>query len=247
MQQVPQLELRGDRPLGGFTAGQTYRELLATYGPQGWWPRTRVRAGGSIVRLPAPRRRTDADRFEVCVGAILTQNTAWTNVERALAALLSDARARGVAPWEPRRFAAMSPARLARLIRPSGYFRAKAEKLRVFSRWLLASHGGSLARFFRRPTAVARAELLGLWGIGPETADSMLLYAGHHPVFVIDAYAKRFLADRGIVRPTYDAYAQLFTAQLPSDAHVMGEYHALIVAWGKAHRAPSRRAARAVR
>jgi endonuclease III related protein len=144
-----------------------YHTLFSAWGRQEWWPAQ--------------------SRFEVIVGAYLTQNTSWTNVEKALrnlrqARLLTIGGIRGT-----------SQPRLEQLIRPSGYFRQKAQRLKTFVRFLDARYGGSLTRMFARPTAELRDELLALNGVGPETADSILLYAGNHPVFVVDAYTRRIL------------------------------------------------------
>ena len=167
-----------------------YRALLRAWGPQHWWPA--------------------ATSFEVVVGAFLTQNTAWGNVERALANLR---RAHLVSVAGIRR---VRPARLERLVRPAGYFRQKARRLRSFVAWLDARYDGSLERMFSRPTAELRAELLALNGVGPETADSILLYAGGHPVFVVDAYTRRIM-DRHQILPfnaPYDQIRQSFEGAL---------------------------------
>ncbi len=186
-----------------------YETLYADLGPQRWWP----------ARTP----------IEVIVGAILTQSTAWTNVERAMANLR---RERLLTPGALER---VPPARLARLVRPSGYFRQKARKLKAFVGWLAREHGGSLGRMFRAPTAELRERLLGVHGVGPETADSILLYAGGHPVFVVDAYTKRVLVRHGLAgaRAGYEEMRGLFEANLPRDARMWNEYHALLVQVGK--------------
>jgi endonuclease III related protein len=150
-----------------------YRALLARYGPQNWWPAQ--------------------SRFEVIVGAYLTQNTNWSNVEKALANLR---RARALSLGDMRR---MPLAQLEELVRPSGYFRQKAAKLKTFIAFLDQNYSGSLSRMFSQPTEKLRAELLELNGVGPETADSILLYAGNHPVFVVDAYTRRILERHGII------------------------------------------------
>ncbi len=150
-----------------------YRKLSRAWGRQHWWP----------AETP----------FEVIVGAILTQNTSWTNVERALASL----RAAGTLNVAGIR--ALSLPKLQRLIRSSGYFRQKARRLKNFVAFLDARYGGSLERMFATPTAQLRAELLALNGIGPETADSILLYAGNHPIFVVDAYTRRILERHEVV------------------------------------------------
>lgn len=150
-----------------------YRALLHRWGQQNWWPAQ--------------------SRLEVIVGAYLTQNTNWTNVEKAMANLR---RARVLSV---KRLRELSLDQLQQLIRPSGYFRQKAEKLKTFIRFLDASYSGSLDRMFSQPTEKLRAELLALNGVGPETADSILLYAGNHPVFVVDAYTRRIFERHGIV------------------------------------------------
>ena len=169
-----------------------YDVLYRAWGTQHWWP---------------------ADtRFEVIVGAYLTQNTAWTNVERALvnlrrAQLLSVEGIRQV-----------RKPRLERLIRPSGYFRQKAQRLKTFVAFLDKQYGGSLDEMFSQPTEKLREELLTLNGVGPETADSILLYAGNHPVFVVDAYTRRILDRHGILpeKTAYEQIRQLFERSLES-------------------------------
>jgi len=150
-----------------------YRTLFRAWGRQHWWPAQ--------------------SRFEVIAGAYLTQNTAWSNVERALSAL----RQAGVLSLKGIRATPLP--RLERLIRPAGYFRQKARRLKTFVEFLDARYGGSLDRMFARPTAALREQLLELNGVGPETADSILLYAGQHAVFVVDAYTRRILARHGVL------------------------------------------------
>ncbi|HYN15890.1 MAG TPA: base excision DNA repair protein [Terriglobales bacterium] len=150
-----------------------YQELMAAWGPQDWWP--------AYTRL------------EVIVGAFLTQNTAWTNVERALRRL----REGGAFNLDGIRRTPL--AKLAGMIRSSGYFRQKARRLKTFVSYLDARYGGSLERMFAQPTDKLREELLALNGVGPETADSILLYAGGHPVFVVDAYTRRIFERHGLI------------------------------------------------
>ena len=150
-----------------------YKALLRHYGPQNWWPAR--------------------SRFEVIVGAYLTQNTNWSNVEKAIANLR---RARLLTVNAMRRTRLQE---LEALVRPSGYFRQKARKLKTFIAFLDEQYSGSLSRMFAQPTEKLRAELLALNGVGPETADSILLYAGNHPVFVVDAYTRRVFDRHGIV------------------------------------------------
>jgi endonuclease-3 related protein len=159
-----------------------YQVLFRALGRQQWWP-----------------ART---RFEVIVGAYLTQNTAWTNVEFALRSM----RAAGVLNLKGVRSIPLP--QLESLIRSSGYFRQKARHLKTFVAFLDAYYGGSLNRMFAQPTEKLREELLGLNGVGPETADSILLYAGQHPVFVVDAYTRRILDRHGIL-PTAAAYEEI--------------------------------------
>jgi endonuclease III related protein len=163
-----------------------YHTLFGAWGRQHWWPAQSC--------------------FEVIVGAYLTQNTSWTNVEKALGNLR---RARLLSVAGIRR----TPLdQLEQLIHPSGYFRQKAQRLKTFVGFLDAGYGGSLQRMFARPTAELRDELLALNGVGPETADSILLYAGNHPVFVVDAYTRRILGRHGIVSSAagYDEIRLLF-------------------------------------
>ena len=188
-----------------------YERLFAEYGEQHWWP--------------------GETPFEVMVGAILTQNTAWTNVEKAITAL------READALNPEALRTRSLDELAALIRPSGYFNAKARKLRVLGEYLGEYEDDIEALFGSQSLNKLREELLGLHGVGPETADSMLLYAGNLPSFVIDAYTMRVLSRLGIIdadeRPTYEAVRALSHEALPEDVRLFNEYHALFVAHGK--------------
>src|ERR1700680_1160327 len=186
-----------------------FEAMSQALGPMHWWP----------ARTP----------FEVIVGAILTHNTSWTNVERPIANLRS---ARMLTP------SAISKARLSRLailVRPSGYFRQKAKKLKAFVRFLQREYRGSLKRMFDTPTGILRGKLLSVRGIGPETADSILLYAGNHPVFVVDAYTHRIFGRHGITdgKPEYEIVRALFEGALPRDSQLFNEFHALLVNTGK--------------
>lgn len=188
---------------------EVYGRLLAAYGPRGWWPGAET-------------------PFEVVVGAILTQNTAWVNVERALAGLRA-AGALGVAGVR-----ALPEPDLAELLRPAGYFNTKARKLKAFLAMLDADHGGDLTRLLALPQEELRARLLATWGIGPETADDIVLYAAGRPSFVVDAYTVRIFTRLGIAptRNRYEDWRALFMDALPPDAPLFNEYHALIVAHG---------------
>lgn len=164
------------------------------------------------------------------MGAILTQNAAWVNVERAIR------RLRAVGALRPAALRALPAGRLAALIRPSGYFRVKTRRLRAFVDHLARRHGGSLRRLLRQPAPALRAELLSVAGIGPETADSIILYAAGRPVFVVDAYTRRVLSRHRIVSSDVDyATLQAVFADLPRDPGLFNEYHALLVRVAKEH------------
>jgi endonuclease-3 related protein len=194
-----------------------YRTLARAYGALHWWP-----------------ART---RFEVIVGAFLTQNTSWTNVERALANLR---RANVLNIAGVRR---LPVEELEQLIRPSGYFRQKAARLKTFIAYLDDRYAGSLNRMFKQPVEVLRKQLLELNGVGPETADAILLYAGKLPVFVVDAYAKRVLERHGVIAAgaKYEPVRELVETALKGkdrDSELtdhFNELHALFVEVGKRH------------
>ena len=184
---------------------EVYRRLMDGYGPQHWWP-----AEGP---------------FEVMVGAILTQSAAWGNVEKAIASLKE---AGALSPTALRR---LPLAKLAKLIRPCGYYNAKALKLEALAQWLGESCADDLERLFRGDTATLRGQLLSIHGIGDETADSILLYAADKPVFVIDAYTRRILSRLGLapVGVSYTVCQAIFMDSLPADSGLFNEYHALLV------------------
>jgi endonuclease-3 related protein len=186
-----------------------YRMLRARNGHLGWWP----------GRTP----------IEVITGAILAQNTAWTNVERAI----DNLRAARVLSVAGLRRASLP--QLEAAVRPSGYFRQKARKLKAFITLLDREHSGSLAHMRRTPSAALRAQLLATWGIGPETADSILLYAFERPVFVVDAYTLRVATRHRWVaaRTGYADLQTFFTRRLPNDVDLFNDYHAQIVWVGK--------------
>ena len=186
-----------------------YTRLYKHFGPQDWWP------GDSTL--------------EIIVGAVLTQNTNWQNVEKAIAAL------KKVKVLSVKGLTRTPVRRLARLIRPAGYFNVKARRLKNFLRYLNTQYKGSLKKMGAAPAARLREELLSVNGIGPETADSILLYAFGKPVFVIDAYTKRIFSRCGLVAPdiAYHDLQDFFMKRLPPDTAQYNEYHALIVNLGK--------------
>jgi endonuclease III related protein len=188
-----------------------YGALFRAYGPQHWWP-------GDTP-------------FEVLVGAVLTQNTSWTNVEKAIANLKRER----VLTFS--RMLSVAPGKLALLIRPSGYFNIKTKRLRNLLLFIHNSYSGSLVRMFSADPARLRQQLLEVNGIGQETADSILLYAGEKPFFVADAYTKRIFSRQGLIlaNADYKTVQDLFMDNLTQNASFYNEYHALIVKIGKVH------------
>lgn len=208
---------------------QIYSLLRRHFGPRGWWPTTPAGQNQPVYHSsPRINGLSDAERFEICLGAILTQNTAWTNVEKALCQL---SRVRALTP---ERIASMSFLRLCALVRSSGYFRQKAKKLKIFARYLLRKYGGSAGRLLAKPAEELRVELLRIYGVGPETADSMLLYAGGHAVFVVDAYTRRIGRRIGLFETEdYEKIRSYFERNLERSPELFNEFHALLVALGK--------------
>ena len=188
-----------------------YAALHGRFGPQRWW-----------------RGRSP---YEIAVGAVLTQHTAWVNAARAIAAL----RARRL--LTPRRLAHVDSGTLGRVVRPAGTPRVKAERLRALTRWILERLHGRLLRLRTLPLGPLRDDLLEIPGLGPETVDAILLYAAGRPVFVADAYARRVLARHRLVDPRagYEEVRRWLEAHLPSDPELFNEFHALLVAVGKSN------------
>ena len=181
---------------------EIYRRFYDAYGPQGWWP------GGSP--------------FEVIVGAILTQSTAWANVEKALAAM------KAAECWSFEAIAVMPESELAAIIRSSGYYNAKARKLQAFANHALAR--GGLERLFAQDVTSLRTELLSIHGIGEETADDIIVYAAEKPSFVIDSYTRRIIDRMGLTpgRRSYISYQALLQDNLPPHTSLFNEFHALL-------------------
>src|SRR5436190_23577326 len=188
---------------------EAYERMLAALGPQHWWP------GDSP--------------FEIMVGAVLVQNTAWRNVARAINNL------REASVMQPHALYELPLEELAELIRPAGYYQVKAKRLRNLLRFLIEQYDGSLGAMFRTDLASLREELLAIHGIGPETADAILLYAGGLPTFVVDTYTHRILARHGWLGydASYDEIKDYFESALPADVTLYNEYHALLVRVGK--------------
>lgn len=189
-----------------------YRGLYRYFGSQNWWPTTQS----------TKHSTRSMKRFEICVGAILTQNTAWKNVEKAISNL------HGMGVVDPGAISRMRKEKLAVLIRPAGYYNQKAKKLKIFAKWFLRF---GQDKKYKLPEL--RRELLNLWGVGPETADSIALYGYGLPTFVVDAYTKRLCALFGLNFINYDECKKYFEENLPRSSKLYNEYHALIVAWGK--------------
>ncbi len=195
-------------PDGNLLLG-IYKRLFDHFGPQSWWPAD--------------------DAFEVIVGAILTQNTAWRNVEKAIYNLKEEGL------LNPSGLHGLSLEQLASLIRPSGFYNVKANRLKAFLDLLFNDYKGDLDIMFSEEGSRLRERLLGVKGIGEETADSMLLYAGGVPIFVVDSYTKRILFMHKIISSAsdYREVQQIFMKWLPHDPQLFNEYHALIVKVGK--------------
>ena len=188
---------------------EIYQLLFDSLGPQHWWP--------------------GETPFEIAVGAVLTQNTSWTNVEKAIANLKAAGR------FDARTLHELDIEELETLIRPAGYFRVKAKRLRNFTTWLCDRHGGDLQNLEAFGTSQLHEELLGISGIGPETADSILLYALDRPIFVVDTYTARVMVRHGLIGPDLD-YPQLqdlFQSNLDPNVALFNEFHALLVMTGK--------------
>lgn len=192
-----------------MTLSEVYRRLLDTFGPQHWWP--------------------GETPFEVMVGAVLTQNTSWRNVERAIQNL------READILEPLALFDVPVEELEELIRPAGYFRVKAKRLHCLVEFIVEQYEGSLERMFQVELHDLRRQLLAVHGIGPETADSILLYAGNLPIFVVDAYTHRVFSRHGWIDfdADYHAIQDYVHDSLPQDVRMYNEFHALIVHLGK--------------
>jgi len=200
--------------MDGDVLMKIYKALYDHFGPQHWWP--------------------GEGRFEIMVGAILTQNTNWKNVEKAIANLKS------AGALSPERLYRMDTSELADLIRPAGYFNIKAARLKNFINWLFENYDGRLDALDELDTARLRTEILNVKGIGPETADSILLYALDRVVFVVDAYTARMAVRHTLVEPEadYQQLQELFESNLPPDLKLFNEYHALLVRLGKEYCRP---------
>jgi len=192
-----------------FSLLDIYKLLYKRFGPRHWWP--------------------GDTKLEIIIGAILTQNTAWSNVEKAISNLKKSDL------LKVKRLSQVSRKRLARLIKPSGYYNIKSQRVKEFLGFLNSRYDGKIEKMFRTKTSKLREELLNVKGIGPETADSILLYAGQKPVFVIDSYTKRVFSRHRYIHEdaSYEEAQEFFVKNLPRDVKLFNEYHALIVELGK--------------
>ena len=188
-----------------------YRRLYSHFGPQNWWP------------AESP--------FEVMVGAILTQNTSWSNVEKAIGNLKKQK------VLTAQKLYSLTHGKLASLIRPAGYYNIKSKRLKEFLKFFISNYKADTRKMSRRALSVLRRQLLAVKGVGPETADSILLYALNKPVFVIDSYTKRIFSRHKLLKEgsTYDEAQRIFMASLKKDVKLFNEYHALIVETAKAY------------
>jgi len=186
-----------------------YQTLYQAYGPRHWWP--------------------GETSFEVMVGAILTQNTSWRNVEKAIQKL------KGKGVLNPEGIHHLKRSELARLIKSSGYYRIKTDRLKSFIDFLFEEYDGNIKKMGRERLGELREKLLGVKGIGPETADSILLYGLKKPIFVVDAYTRRILSRHGIIseKASYEEVQKVFMDYLPRDEKLFNEYHAFFVYLGK--------------
>ena len=191
-----------------MNALKIYNKLLNHFGKQDWWP----------AETP----------YEVIIGAILTQQTSWKNVEKAINNL------KKLDLMTPEKIANANIETLEKAVYPSGFYKQKASRIKKISRYLLENYNGNLNKFFSRKTEKIRKELLKFPGVGFETADSILLYAGEKEIFVIDAYTKRMCKCHGI-NGSYEKVRHFFENNIPRDREIYNEYHALVVELGKNH------------
>lgn len=207
---------------------EVYLRLFRTYGPQGWWPTTKEGCLHPTYQKE-PHTLSEKERFEIIVGAILTQHTAWSNAEKAIIALNKSNL------LNRKKLTQIEQDKLASIIRSAGYYRQKATRLKGLAAHL--SQYPNFSEWFKKDTQELRQELLSLNGIGPETADSILLYTAKKPIFVIDAYTKRIFSRLGICSENvkYEELQQLFMSNLPHDVKLFNEYHALLVLLAKRH------------
>ena len=202
-----------------------YQILFDNFAPQYWWPVTLE--GEFTPKYHKNINLNEKQKLEICFGAILTQNTNWKNVEKAIYQLNKNNLI------NVKKILNINNKKLAEIIKSSGYHNQKAKKLKNFCRFVLNNYNGSLKNLFNNNIEKLRKQLLSLNGIGPETADSISLYAAKKPIFVVDAYTKRIIGRIGFKQEGYDELQELFHSNLTRDAKMFNEYHALLVRHGK--------------
>jgi len=216
--------------MASYSIKSFYKKLLKSFGPQGWWPTTpsrsqtpRYRPGKSLLK------NKEGEKFEICLGAILTQNTSWNNVTKVLSKL----KRSNLLRFKP--LSTLPLKKLYSYLKSSGYFRQKSKRVKKFLKAVQRETGGHFGRFLKGPTLQVREKLLHLHGIGPETADSMMLYAAGHPLFVVDAYTRRIGSRWKIFKETesYQKIQAVFMSSLPPSPALYGEFHALLVRLAK--------------
>ncbi|MBI2558915.1 endonuclease III domain-containing protein [Candidatus Woesearchaeota archaeon] len=201
-----------------------YDVLFSNFGPQRWWPVTKE---GKLHPEYSGGPRNEKQQLEVIFGSILTQNTSWKNVEKAIAELNKNNLI------DVKKIIRIENKKLAGIIKSSGYYNQKAKKLKNFCGFLLKKYNGELKSLFKNNIEKLRSELLSINGIGPETADSIILYAAKKPIFVIDAYTRRVMHRIGYKQDKYDELQKLFMSSLENSERLFNECHALLVELGK--------------
>ena len=204
---------------------EIYKKLIFRFGPQHWWPLTKEK--DLVSKYHKNIVLNNKQKLEICFGAILTQNTNWKNVEKAIYNL----NKRNLI--DIKKILKIESKRLAEIIKSSGYNNQKAKKLKNFCNFLFKNYNGKLDLLFKNNIYEIRKQLLSVNGIGPETADSMILYAAKKPIFVVDAYTRRVFGRIGFKEKSYDEFQRLFMENLPNSERLFNEYHALIVELGK--------------
>lgn len=211
---------------------KVFKQLHKIYGPQGWWPiivGTELKYGINYRNLKNFENEFRDPYFEIAIGAILTQNTAWKNVAKAICNLHQ------AKSLKPELIIKLNTRRLQTLVKPAGYYKQKAKKLKIFSKWLIENYNGDISKLKKHQLDRLRSKLLDIWGIGKETADSIMLYALNRPIFMIDEYTRRLCHVFAESFPGYDNYRHFFESKLSKykSAKFFQEYHALIVASGQ--------------
>jgi len=208
-----------------MTIKKIYDSLYSHFGPQHWWPVTLE--GNTIPNYYKNINLNEKQKLEICFGAILTQNTNWKNVEKAIIQLNKNQLI------SIKKIIKINNKKLAKIIKSSGYHNQKAKKLKIFCGFLLNNYNSNLNLFFKNNIKKLRVELLSINGIGPETADSIILYSAKKPLFVIDAYTKRIMNRIGYKEETYEELQNLFMDNLELNEKLFNDYHALLVELGK--------------